>query len=119
MRIIPRKIKVRNNVWKCYSMKDILFALGMFALIFVCVTAGVWWLVIVLALLSIVMFMPTGDGIFYSYIAENVRFLFSRKRFDENSKKMELVPCFIPILFHLNQSLAMQSNMMAPFQTAP
>ena len=23
MRIIPRKIKVRNNVWKCYSIKDI------------------------------------------------------------------------------------------------
>ena len=87
MRIIPRKIKVRNNVWKCYSMKDILLALMMFAVIFVCITASVWWLAIVLGLVSLVMFMPTGDGIFYSYIAENIRFLFSRKRFDENSKK--------------------------------
>ena len=34
MRIIPRKIKVRNNVWKCYSMKDILVALVVFAIVF-------------------------------------------------------------------------------------
>ena len=87
MRIIPRKIKVRNNVWKCYSMKDIILALIMFAIIFVCITANVWWLAIVVGLISLVMLMPTGDGIFYSYIAENVRFLFSRTKVDKNSKK--------------------------------
>ena len=38
MRIIPKKIKVRNNVWKCYSMKDIFVALVVFALIFVFIT---------------------------------------------------------------------------------
>ena len=87
MRIIPRKIKVRNNVWKCYSIKDIILALIMFAVIFVSITAGVWWLAIVLGLVSLVMFMPTGDGIFYTYLAENIRFMCSRKRFSENSQK--------------------------------
>ena len=32
MRIIPKKIKVKNTVWKCYSMKDILLALVLFAI---------------------------------------------------------------------------------------
>ena len=26
MRIIPKKIKVKNTVWKCYSMPDIIVA---------------------------------------------------------------------------------------------
>ena len=33
MRIIPKKIKVKNTVWKCYSMPDVIVALVMFALI--------------------------------------------------------------------------------------
>jgi len=28
MRIIPKKIKVKNTVWKCYSMPDIIAALA-------------------------------------------------------------------------------------------
>ena len=87
MRIIPRKIKVRNNVWKCYSMKDIILALIAFALIFVFITVGLWWVSIIFGLIALMMFMPTSDGIFYTYIAENIRFLFSRKRFAENSKR--------------------------------
>ena len=87
MRIIPRKIRVRNNVWKCYSLKDIIFALIMFALIFICVTSSIWWLAIILGFLSLILFMPTGDGAFYSYIVENVRFLFSKKRYEETPNK--------------------------------
>ena len=38
MRIIPKKIKVKNTVWKCYSMADIIVALIVFAIIFIAVT---------------------------------------------------------------------------------
>ena len=34
MRIIPKKIKVKNTDWKCYSMKYILVALVVFAIVF-------------------------------------------------------------------------------------
>ena len=87
MRIIPKKIKVRNTVWKCYSMPDVIVALVMFAIIFVSITSGNWVLAIILGLLSVVMFMPTSDGIFYTYILENLRFVFSTKRFDETAEK--------------------------------
>lgn len=41
MRIIPKKIKVKNTVWKCYSMPDVIVALVMFALIFAFITTEI------------------------------------------------------------------------------
>lgn len=87
MRIIPKKIKVKNTVWKCYSMKDILVALVLFAIIFISITAGNWGFAIVLGVISLLMFMPTADGIFYSYIFENLRFVFSIKKYTKTSRK--------------------------------
>jgi len=87
MRIIPKKIKVKNTVWKCYSMQDIIIALVMFSIIFICITGGNWAIAIMLGVISLVMFMPTSDGIFYSYIAENLRFLFSKKTYLNNGEK--------------------------------
>ena len=68
MRIIPKKIKVKNTVWKCYSMTDVVVALVVFAIIFIAITAGSWAFAIITGLLAVVMFMPTPDGIFYTCI---------------------------------------------------
>ncbi len=87
MRIIPKKIKVRDNVWKCYSMKDIFIALVLFAIIFVSITMGAWVIAAILGLLAIIMFMPTGDGIFYTYLFENIKFAIGKKRYEKNSSK--------------------------------
>ena len=54
MRIIPKKIKVKNTVWKCYSMPDIIVALIMFSIIFIAITKGVWAIAVIGGLLSIV-----------------------------------------------------------------
>ena len=81
MRIIPKKVKVKNTVWKCYSMVDVIVALVVFAIIFIAITAGSWAFAIIMGLCAVVMFMPTPDGIFYTFIFENVKFLFSKKRY--------------------------------------
>ena len=81
MRIIPKKIKVKNTVWKCYSMVDVIVALVVFAIIFIAITAGNWAFAIIMGLCAVVMFMPTPDGIFYTFIFENVKFLFAKKRY--------------------------------------
>ena len=86
MRIIPKKIKVKNTVWKCYSMTDVIVALFVFALIFIAITAGNWALAIIMGLIAVVMFMPTPDGIFYTCIFENVKFLFAKKRYTADAK---------------------------------
>ena len=87
MRIIPKKIKVKNTVWKCYSMPDILVALVVFAIIFISITAGNWGVAVVMGLFAVIMFMPTSDGIFYSCILENLKFLFSKKKYEKNAVK--------------------------------
>lgn len=87
MRIIPKKIKVRNTVWKCYSMVDIIVALVVFAIIFIAITAGNWGFAVIMGLIAVVMFMPTGDGIFYSYILENIKFVFAKKVFTKTARK--------------------------------
>ena len=98
MRIIPKKIKVKNTVWKCYSMPDVIVALVMFALIFAFITTGNWVLAVIFGIVSVVMFMPTQDGIFYACILENVRFLFSKKKYTAGAKSTkESVDALIPL----------------------
>ena len=87
MRIIPKKIKVKNTVWKCYSMPDIIVALVVFAVIFIAIMSGNWGLAVVMGLAAIVMFMPTSDGIFYSCILENIKFLVSKKKYTDSATK--------------------------------
>jgi len=87
MRVIPKKINVRNNVWKCYSMKDIFIALLVFAVIFIMITVGAWVPAIILGIIALVMFMPTGDGIFYSYIFENIKFAIGKKKYTKGESR--------------------------------
>ena len=86
MRIIPKKIKVKNTVWKCYSMVDIIVALVVFAIIFIAVTVKNWAFAAIMGVVAVVMFMPTQDGIFYSCIFENIKFLFAKKHYTLDSK---------------------------------
>ena len=87
MRIIPKKIKVKNTVWKCYSMPDILVALVVFAIVFVAVTAGNWGLAIFMGFVAVIMFMPTSDGILYSMLFENIKFLITKKKYTKDAPK--------------------------------
>ena len=87
MRIIPKKIKVKNTVWKCYSMPDIIVALIVFAIIFIAITMDAWVFAIIMLLISVIMFMPTSDGIFYSFLYENIKFIFSKKKYSKTSSK--------------------------------
>ena len=89
MRIIPKKIKVKNTVWKCYGMADVIVALIVFAIIFIAVTAGQWALAVILGLVAVGMFIPTPDGIFYTCVYENIRFLFSKKRYVKSAKNVK------------------------------
>ncbi len=89
MRIIPKKIKVKNTVWKCYSMADVIVALIVFAIIFIAITSGAFAFAVIMGLLAAVMFMPTQDGIFYSCILENIKFLFAKKVYTDSADKQK------------------------------
>ncbi|MCD8372998.1 MAG: ATP-binding protein [Clostridia bacterium] len=91
MRIIPKKTKVKNTVWKCYSMADIIVALVLFALIFIFITSGNWVMAVLLGIITVVMLMPTQDGILYTMIFENVKFLFAKKKYTKGGTAKENV----------------------------
>ena len=86
MRIIPKKIKVKNTVWKCYSMPDIIVALVMFAILFASITMSNWVLAVIIGLLCVVMFMPTQDGIFYACVFDIIKFVFAKKKYTTVAK---------------------------------
>ena len=67
-------------------MVDVIVALVVFAIIFIAITCGSWALAIIMALAAVVMFMPTQDGIFYTFIFENIKFLFAKKRYTADAK---------------------------------
>ena len=67
-------------------MTDVVVALVVFAIIFIAITAGNWAFAIITGLLAVVMFMPTPDGIFYTCIFENIKFLFAKKRYTADAK---------------------------------
>lgn len=98
MRIIPKKIKVRNTVWKCYTMPDIIVALVLFSIIFISITQGAWIFAVIMGLVSIIMLMPTTDGIFYTCIFENIKFLISKKKYTvAATKEKEHIDALVPL----------------------
>lgn len=67
-------------------MSDVIVALVVFGIIFIAITAGQWAIAVILGLIAIGMFMPTSDGIFYTCIFDNIRFLFAKKKYTAESK---------------------------------
>ncbi len=68
-------------------MLDVIVALIAFAIIFIAITAGNWGIAVVMGLIAVVMFMPTQDGIFYTCIIDNIKFLFAKKKYTLKSDK--------------------------------
>ena len=81
MRMIPKKVNIKNTVWKCYSFPDILVALGILLIIFFAISAENWAFAIIMVIVAIVLFMPTQDGIFYTYLFALLNFATGRKKF--------------------------------------
>ena len=81
MRMIPKKVNIKNTVWKCYSFPDILVALGILLIIFFAISAENWAFAIIMLIVAVVLFMPTQDGIFYTYLFSLIKFATGRKKF--------------------------------------
>lgn len=68
-------------------MKDIIVALIVFSIIFISITTGKWAIAVIMGLAAVVMFMPTQDGILYTILFENVRFMFAKKIYTKTASK--------------------------------
>lgn len=94
MRIIPKKTKIKNTIWKSFTISDILISLVVFFIAFILLINGSFIISIIILLTYIVMFIPTPDGFFYNFIIDSLKFIFGKKKFD-NSNLEELNKLFL------------------------
>ena len=85
MRIIPKKSKIKNTVWKCYSLTNVLIALIIFIIVFVLLTNNNKILGIILLLVSILGFIPTSDGLLYEIGLGFLKFIFLNKKYNKTN----------------------------------
>ena len=85
MRIIPKKSKIKNTVWKCYSLSNILVALVIFIIVFILLTNNNIFMGIILLLISICGFIPTTDGLLYEIGFSFLKFVFSNKKYNKSN----------------------------------
>lgn len=95
MKYIPKKTKVRTTIWKHYSWMEILLAAVAFGIVIGLLSSnlkGKWVVSLLVAGVSAVLLFPMGHGdFFYSEVLQNLRFLFSKKKF--NSTEVDkLIP---------------------------
>ena len=88
---------MKNTVWKQYSIKDIVIAFCVMIFIFlVCLSnmPGKFIIAILIGLVSIILFMPTGinGGLFYSEVFAMIKHLFSQKKFTKEKEIDRLMP---------------------------
>lgn len=83
MKTIPKKISVKNTIWKCYSLLEMIIALFTFMIIFLLFTNGYIVLTIILNIIFIILYIPTGEGLFYEFLIEVIKYLFSNKQYNK------------------------------------
>ena len=84
MKIIPRKLKVKNTVWKCYSLLELLFILILSLICFILILNKFITLGIILIFITVILFIPTTDGIIYCLIYDLIKYLFSKRKYIKN-----------------------------------
>ena len=81
MKIMPKKIKVKNTIWKNYSLVELLVAMIIFLLVFLLFTNNKKIFSMILGITFVILYMPVGEDLFYLYIIEMLVFLFKRKKY--------------------------------------
>lgn len=101
MRLIPKKSKMNATIWKSFTLLD--FVLIFLLLVLAVVLAlsnipGKWYILLGYGSLCIVLFMPDGDGgRAYGELVHIVKYVFSRKKFSDKSKrKSKSVDALVP-----------------------
>lgn len=81
MRIIPKKIKIKNTIWKNYSILDLLIGIIVLGIALVLLFKGYFVVSLIITLAFVIMLIPTPDGLFYSFLWDTIKYFFSKKHF--------------------------------------
>lgn len=86
MRLIPKKTKLQNTVWKSYTIWDLLVMAVFFAAVILIALSNMTikariGICVVWGLIGLVMFIPLGEELVYKSFVRLIKFIFSTKSF--------------------------------------
>lgn len=83
MRIIPKRSKMKSTIFKSWGIKDIIVMFIILVIVLlICMSnlPGRFVVAIVIAIMSIMLFMPTGPStLFYTDALQFLKFSFGKK----------------------------------------
>ena len=95
MKIIPKKLKVKNTIFKEYSLLELIFILILLLISFLLLVNKHIVLGIIIIIFTVILFLPTSDGLVYFLIYDFFKYLFSKKKYikDKNNtiKKLQYI----------------------------
>ncbi len=96
LRNIPKQTRVKNAIWKCYSLKDIAVAGVEMAIVIGLVLSnfkGKWIITLITAGIFVGLLLPLDKNtIMYEVVVQVVKFLFSKKKFNTKKHIDKLIP---------------------------
>lgn len=85
MKIIPKKIKIKNTIWKCYSLTELLIMIIILIVVIMLFMKNNITLPVIILVITIIMFMPvTNEDLFYIVLLEMILYLIRPKRININ-----------------------------------
>lgn len=86
MKIIPKKIKIKNTIWKCYSLVELIIIVFILIIVAMLFIKDKITIAIVLLFLTIMLFMPiTNDDLFYTILIEMILYVLKPKKININN----------------------------------
>lgn len=96
MRIIPKRSKMKSTIFKSWGIKDIIVMFIILVIVLlICMSnlPGRFVVAIVIAIMSIMLFMPTGPStLFYTDALQFLKFSFGKKKFTKEKDIDMLMP---------------------------
>lgn len=86
MKIIPKKIKIKNTIWKCYSLIELIIIVFILIIVAMMFMKNQIIAPIIMLVLTIIMFMPvTNDDLFYTILIEMISYVVKPKKLNISS----------------------------------
>ena len=81
MRIIPKKTKIKNTIWRNYSILDLLIGIIVLGIALVLLFKGYFVVSLIITLAFVIMLIPTPDGLFYSFLWDTIKYFSAKNIF--------------------------------------
>ena len=90
MRLIPKNTKLKNTIWKNYSLIDMIVATFYILIVFLIMQSnipGKLFIAIFFVLFFVITMMPYGEALLYQDMLQAIKYTFSKKEFVKNKGK--------------------------------